>query len=63
MNLSKLRALSTDLNGYAGLWTDAVMQTLQTSILEVIQHRCESQPPTSSGLQARFPSREQRPRL
>ena len=33
--------LSTDFNGYAGMWSDAVMQSLQTSILRVIQHRCE----------------------
>jgi hypothetical protein len=41
LHLTSHQRLSTDLNGYAGLWTDAVMQNLQTSILEVIQHRCE----------------------
>ena len=42
LHLTSHERLSTDLNGYAGLWTDAVMQNLQTSILEVIQHRCEA---------------------
>lgn len=41
LHLSSHERLSTDINGYAGLWTDAVMQDLQTSILQVIQHRCE----------------------
>ncbi|MGD0442893.1 MAG: hypothetical protein ABSA39_03060 [Edaphobacter sp.] len=41
LHLISHQRLSTDFNGYAGLWTDAVMQNLQTSILEVIRHRCE----------------------
>lgn len=41
LHLTSHQRLSTDFNGYAGLWSDAVMQNLQTSILEVIQHRCE----------------------
>jgi hypothetical protein len=41
LHLTSHQRLSTDFNGYAGLWTDAVMQDLQTSILQVIQHRCE----------------------
>lgn len=41
LHLTSHQRLSTDFNGYAGLWTDAVMQNLQTSILAVIQHRCE----------------------
>lgn len=41
LHLSSQQRLSTDFNGYAGLWSDAVMRNLQTSILEVIQHRCE----------------------
>jgi hypothetical protein len=41
LRLTSQQRLSTDFNGYAGLWTDAVMQSLQTSILQVIQHRCE----------------------
>jgi len=41
LHLTSHQRLSTDFNGYAGLWTDAVMQNLQTSILEVIKHRCE----------------------
>jgi uncharacterized protein YndB with AHSA1/START domain len=43
LHLTSQQRLTTDFNGYAGLWTDAVMQNLQTSILQVIQHRCESQ--------------------
>ena len=41
LHLTSRQRLSTDFNGYAGLWSDAVMQNLQTSILQVIQHRCE----------------------
>lgn len=41
LRLISHQRLSTDFNGYAGLWTDAVMQSLQISILQVIQHRCE----------------------
>ena len=41
LHLVSHQRLSTDFNGYAGLWTDSVMQNLQTSILEVIKHRCE----------------------
>jgi hypothetical protein len=42
LHLASHQRLSTDFNGYAGLWSDAVMQNLQSSILEVIQHRCET---------------------
>jgi len=42
LHLVSRQRLSTDFNGYAGLWTDAVMQNLQTSILQVIQHRAEA---------------------
>jgi len=42
LHLISHQRLSTDFNGYAGAWTDAVMQSLQTSILQVIQHRCEA---------------------
>ncbi len=41
LHLTSHQRLSTDFNIYAGFWSDAVMQSLQTSILEVIQHRCE----------------------
>jgi hypothetical protein len=41
LHLTSHQRLSTDFNGYAGLWSDAVMQNLQTSILAVIQHRCQ----------------------
>jgi len=41
LHLVSHERLSTDFNGYAGLWTDSVMQNLQSSILKVIQHRCE----------------------
>jgi hypothetical protein len=44
LHLSSRQRLSTDFNAYAALWSDAVMRSLQTSILEVIKTRCESQP-------------------
>ncbi len=44
LHLTSHQRLSTDFNGYAGRWTDAVMQNLQTSILQVIQHRCDGGP-------------------
>jgi uncharacterized protein YndB with AHSA1/START domain len=44
LHLTSHQRLSTDFNNYAGFWTDAVMQNLQTSILEVIKHRCEDAP-------------------
>jgi hypothetical protein len=43
LHLKSEQRLSTDFNAYAGLWTDAVMRTLQGSILEVIRRRCEHQ--------------------
>lgn len=43
LHLQSRQRLSTDFNVYAGLWTDAVRNSLQSSILEVIQHRCEAQ--------------------
>lgn len=46
LHLTSHQRLSTDFNGYAGLWSDAVMQSLQQNILQVIQHRCEQQPAT-----------------
>ena len=42
LHLSSRERVSTDFNAYAGLWTDAVMRDLQQSILEVVQHRCET---------------------
>jgi hypothetical protein len=44
LHLSSQERLSTDFNGYAGLWTDAVMQSLQSNILHVIRNRCEATP-------------------
>lgn len=42
LHLTSQERLNTDFNGYAHLWTDAVMSDLQQSILEVVKHRCES---------------------
>ena len=42
LHLTSRERLSTDFNWYAGMWSDAVMKTLQGSILEVIQRRCEA---------------------
>jgi hypothetical protein len=41
LHLTSRQRLSTDFNAYAGLWTDAVMRTLQNSILGVVKSRCE----------------------
>lgn len=41
LHLSSAERVSTDFNGYAGLWSDAVMRSLQESILKVIKARCE----------------------
>jgi hypothetical protein len=43
LHLSSRERLSTDFNPYAGLWTDAIMKSLQESILKVVKARCESQ--------------------
>ena len=42
LHLTSQERLNTRLNGYAHLWTDAVMSDLQQSILEVVKHRCEA---------------------
>jgi len=42
LHLTSQERLNTDFNGYAHLWTDAVMSDLQQSILEVVKHRCEA---------------------
>jgi uncharacterized membrane protein YhaH (DUF805 family) len=52
LHLTSHQRISTDFNGYAGFWSDAVMQNLQSSILQVIQHRCES-PQTSLSINER----------
>ena len=42
LHLSSRERLSTHLNPYAGVWTDAVMRSIQNQILEVIRKRCEA---------------------
>jgi len=42
LHLTTHERLSTDFNGYTGLWTDAVMRSFQMGVLEVIKHRCET---------------------
>ncbi|HYM77395.1 MAG TPA: hypothetical protein VE377_15585 [Candidatus Dormibacteraeota bacterium] len=42
LHLRSLHRVSTDLNWYAHLWTDAVMADLQRRILHVVKARCES---------------------
>lgn len=44
LHLDSIERLSTRFNGYAGLWTDAIMHHLQTYILRIIKERCEKQP-------------------
>lgn len=41
LHLSSRHQLTTHFNGYAGLWTDAVMRDLQTDILEIVRERSE----------------------
>jgi hypothetical protein len=52
LQLSSEERLSTDFNGYAGMWSDAVMASLQQSILEVIRQRCEDQAAPREGAAA-----------
>jgi hypothetical protein len=42
LHLRSLHRVSTDLNWYAHLWTDAIMSDLQVRILKVIKKRCET---------------------
>jgi xanthosine utilization system XapX-like protein len=42
LRLTSHERLSTHFNPYAGVWTDAVMRSIQNQILEVIRKRCES---------------------
>jgi hypothetical protein len=42
LHLSSQERLSTNFNDYAGLWSDAVMKSLQNSILAVVKARCEA---------------------
>lgn len=42
LHLTSHQRLNTNFNGYAHLWTDAVMSDLQQSILEVVKRRCEA---------------------
>lgn len=41
LHLASQERLSTHFNPYAGIWTDAVMRSIQKQILEVIRARCE----------------------
>jgi hypothetical protein len=41
LHLSSQHRVTTDFNWYARLWTDAIMNDLQTTILHVIRNRCE----------------------
>jgi hypothetical protein len=43
LHLVSRERVSTHFNPYAGLWTDAVMRSIQDSILKVIKHRAEAQ--------------------
>lgn len=42
LHLSSRERVSTHFNAYAGFWTDAVMRSIQSSILQVIRHRAEA---------------------
>jgi hypothetical protein len=41
LHLTSRQRLSTHLNPYASLWTDAVMRAIQNQILYVLRNRCE----------------------
>lgn len=41
LHLTSQERLSTHLNAYVAIWTDAVMRSIQRQILEVIRKRCE----------------------
>jgi hypothetical protein len=43
LHLSSIERVSTHFNPYAGFWTDAVMRSIQNSILQVVKHRAETQ--------------------
>lgn len=43
LRLTSHERLSTHVNPYAGVWTDAVMGEIQRQILEVIRNRAESE--------------------
>jgi hypothetical protein len=42
LHLTSRERLSTHFNPYAGVWTDAVMRSIQSEILAVIRRRCEA---------------------
>jgi hypothetical protein len=44
LRLTSHERLSTHFNPYAGVWTDAVMRSIQNQILQVIRKRCEIVP-------------------
>lgn len=48
LHLTSRERLSTHLNPYAGVWTDAVMRSIQNQILVVIRKRCEASPTSPS---------------
>lgn len=42
LHLSSTHPLSTTLNLCAGLWTEAIIQDIQSTILAIIKKRCET---------------------
>ncbi len=49
LRLESRHRLSTRFNWYAGVWSRFIMSQIQSSILEVIRHRCEAVDPTQAG--------------
>lgn len=49
LHLSSRERVSTHFNPYAGFWTDAVMRSIQRSILDVVKHRAEAQVVKNAG--------------
>jgi hypothetical protein len=53
LRLTSHERLSTHLNPYAGVWTDAVMRSIQRQILVVVHSRCEAGRMLSSAVEGR----------
>ena len=50
LHLTSHERLSTHVNPYAEMWTDAVMRAIQRQILEVIRHRAENEAGSRAGI-------------
>ena len=60
LRLTSQERLSTHFNPYAGVWTDAVMRSIQNQILAVIRTRCEAAQVTRRSLPGQPVAKSQR---